>query len=514
MDFVVRNGDGEEFEEFGSAVGDIEEAKRVLRNPGIGADRARMRWALHKIDEASMLISACSGGRWELSDSRFDVHGALAGYDAFAQACTDPSRNPFIEFFERTVVDRLFVDKPRVVGISISYFSQLIPAVALAKIVRRCVPGVRVIFGGAYLTQSAEDMVRVPVRALGVDAFVLHDGEVAFDNWLRNVLRGEGVLSSPNLYVADGDRYRCAGIGGCEFVDLDELPVPMWTSDGLDLSLYLTPRYPVGLPLSRGCYWGRCEYCNISSQASSKYRRRCVEKAVEDIRAIVGETGSRWFDFPVDSFRPKDLQQLGLGLLEAGIEIEWGAEVLLDPGFDATVVADLARSGCKCLRFGMESASADVLRKMNKPVRPEVAAKILALCREHGIRTAVMFIVGFPTETRGQLNETYDFIVENRDNIDFLTFHRYSLVVGSRMAKDPGAYGMYLRPGRAVFSPNLPFVNTNIGGMQEDHIVGAADLMRESLREYFPDIGELWTAGIGGWLTFANCCEGARFSGG
>jgi len=121
-----------------------------------------------------------------------------------------------------------------------------------------------------------------------------------------------------------------------------------------------------------------------------------------------------------------------------------------------------------------------------------------------------MFIVGFPLETQSQLQNTYDFIVENHTHIDFLTFHSYSLVVGSPMADDPGAYGLYTKSGRAVFSPNVPFVNTNPGGMQEDHVQGMVEPLRESLREYFPDLGELWTVGIGGWMTFAHCCESPK----
>ncbi|HQB43122.1 MAG TPA: radical SAM protein, partial [Polyangiaceae bacterium] len=339
------------------------------------------------------------------------------------------------------------------------------------------------------------------------DAVVLHDGEHALDLWLRHVLMGDPEPSHPNVWLRDSNRYRRTSFGACPQVDLDSLPIPMWIADGLRLDDYLVPQYPIALPLSRGCYWGRCVFCNISSQTSSSYRRRSVANAIADIKAAMAETGSRWFDFPVDSFRPKHLRELALAIVQEGLSIEWGAEVLLDRGFNDEVLADLARSGCRCLRFGMESACPQTLRAMNKPVQPQTARRVLGSCRKHGIRTAVMFIVGFPSETQAQIQQTYDFVVDNRDRIDFLTFHTYSLVLGSPMAEDPGKYGLYLKPGRAIFSPNLPFVNTNPGGMQEDHVAQIVEPMRESLREFFPDLGELWTVGIGGWMTFANCCE-------
>ena len=217
-------------------------------------------------------------------------------------------------------------------GISISYLSQLIPALSLVRCVRKHLPGTAIILGGAYLTATDYEIARVPVSTLQADAVALYDGELVLDAWLASILRDGPKPSLSNLYVRDGEKYRPTTTGPSPRIDLDDLPTPMWTADGLALGSYLVPKYPIALPLSRGCYWGRCVFCNISSQTASRYRKRSVEKAVEDIRAAVLETGSNWFDFPVDSFKPKDLHALSRALLDAGVEIEWGAEVLLDPG--------------------------------------------------------------------------------------------------------------------------------------------------------------------------------------
>ena len=61
-------------------VSEIERAKETLRRPGVGADTNTMRWALHTIRDASVLLTAASGGGWELQDSKFDVPGALRSF--------------------------------------------------------------------------------------------------------------------------------------------------------------------------------------------------------------------------------------------------------------------------------------------------------------------------------------------------------------------------------------------------------------------------------------------------
>jgi radical SAM superfamily enzyme YgiQ (UPF0313 family) len=162
------------------------------------------------------------------------------------------------------------------------------------------------------------------------------------------------------------------------------------------------------------------------------------------------------------------------------------------------------------LRFGLESASTATLQAMRKASRPNSAARVLAACRQHGIRTGVMVIAGFPSETQAGLGETYDFLVDHRDQIDFVGIHPYSLVPGSVMARDPGSFGLYLRPRTAVFTTSLPFANANPIGMQNEDLPRVIAAMKEGLREHCPDLGELWTAAIGGWMTFAASCGGQR----
>jgi len=204
--------------------------------------------------------------------------------------------------------------------------------------------------------------------------------------------------------------------------------------------------------------------------------------------------------------RPKELAALASGILEAGLVVEWGAEVLLDAGFKDDVLELMARSGCRCLRFGMESASRRVLDAMNKPNRPAESERILTTCKREGIQTAVMCIAGYPSETQGELWETFDYLVDHRDVIDFVTIHQYSLVPGSAMAADPAAHGLVRLPQEAVLWSSMPFMNTNAVGMRPEDLPRVIAAMREGLKEHYADIDEMWTVAIGGWMTFPACC--------
>jgi len=487
-------------------VGEIDDAKEALRTPGVEHDRDRMRRAFETINNAGIVMTAASRGRYEHDFRHFGVNSAFRSFANLEETLSDPDQNPYLDYTEQFVLPRLRREKPRTVGVSLTYFSQVIPGFTLVRKIREHLPDTPIVVGGAYLTAVEHDIGRIPASLLPADAIIVHDGEEALDSWLRIVLdRTDAPSSVPNCYLPE-DTFTRSDAENVAHTDLNNLPGPMWTSDGLHLDRYLVPRYPIPLPLARGCYWGRCSYCNISCQTAATYRTRPVDKSIEDMRVAMRETCSNWFDLPVDSYRPRDLHALAGAILKAGLEVEWGAEVLLDPAFKDEVIADLARSGCRTLRFGLESASIDTLKAMNKPTRPDSALRILKACKRNGIQTAAMLIAGFPTESQRELNLTYDYLVESHEFIDFLTIHQYSLVPGSPMANDPSRFGLYLLEPEAVLWTSLPFVNTNLVGMKNEDLPRVVGSMKESLSEYYTDLGELWTVAIGGWMTFPACC--------
>ncbi len=487
---------------------EIDDAKKALRVPGIELDHDRMRAAFRTIGDAGKVLTAKGRGSYTHDFRNFSAPKAFASWGAMGLVVDDPEVNPYLELFERHALPRIARDMPKVLGVSITYFSQVLPAITLVRMARRAFPDLKILVGGAYLTSVEHEIGRIPAAVVPADAIVLHDGEIPLERLLGWIVRGEGRLEDvPGCYAPGAnDRFSLVSDTPVPQIDLEQLPVPMWTSAGLDLSQYLVPKYAIPLPLSRGCYWGRCVYCNISSQTSASYRVRPVEMAVADVKAAIAETGSNWFDFPVDSFRPRELLDLVRALEREGVEIEWGAEVILDRNFRDELIEQLADGGCRTLRFGLESASAETLKEMNKPIRPAEALQIFRSCKKHGIQTAAMLIAGFPTEPQARLQETFDFLVEASDAIDFVTVHQFSVVPGSVMAERPGDFGLHLLPVEGILRSNLPFASSNPVGMRNSDLPRVIDSMLEGLRDYYPDLGELWKVAIGGWMTFPAAC--------
>jgi len=281
---------------------------------------------------------------------------------------------------------------------------------------------------------------------------------------------------------------------------------------GIELDRYLTPVPIVALPISRGCYWGKCTFCNISNQTTSPYRVRPTAQIVADIRALSASLATSCFDFCVDAFHPQGLAQLAGELLREGLDVRWNAEVLLDRQFTAERLRLMAESGCRHLRFGFESANPETLAAMNKRNDPEVVRRILGDCAGLDIKVSLMSIIGFPTETEEQAWRTLRFYVEQKELVSFVTLHSFNVSAGSPIMRSPELCGIELVPRPGLLQPSFDYRNGNPEGMSAERAEALVAEMEEVIRQHFPQHAEIHTVGIGGWLTFLACCRHeARF---
>jgi anaerobic magnesium-protoporphyrin IX monomethyl ester cyclase len=474
-----------------------------LKTPGVERDLASMVSCIRVIRESGALISA-SHGLCRLDYSHYDIVGAFASWETLRETVTSAERNLLWTYFVERSIPRIRDYGAELIGISVSYFSQLLPALCLTGLIKEAWPKLPVLLGGAFLKAVQDDLKTMPTWVVPADGICIGDGEPTFTAYIETLLNRGDLATVPNLLLAKNGRFVSTG----HWVELPLYvpPVPMMDTDGLVLTSYLVPRYALPLPITRGCHWHRCVYCNISNQARERYRNRDTSRCIGDIRFLIERCGTDWFDFPTDSVLPRDLKRLATALVESNLKIRWAAEVLLDPRLSDELIELLAESGCCFLRFGLESACERTLTLMDKRVDLSEAARILRSCRRAGIKTGVMLIVGFPTETQAELLQTVDYLLAQAENIDFLTLHQFTVAPGSKLAAQPDLAGVHLLPRRAVLTPSLPYAHTNPVAMRPEDLPNVVEVLLDRLSEAFPQSGQLWASGIGGWLTFAASC--------
>ena len=283
--------------------------------------------------------------------------------------------------------------------------------------------------------------------------------------------------------------------------DLNALPTADHT--GLPLDQYWVPEPALLLNSSRGCYYGRCEFCMISpatwgpARMGKSYRLRSTDRVVEDIRKVHEQTGVSAFNLANDILPPKPLADLGEALAASKMPVTWDSEIRLERGLNRSVLEKMHLGGCRHLRFGFESASARVGELMNKGTDLEVTERILRDCRDIGITVCLLTQVGFPGETADDARETSSFLKRHADKVSFLSLTQFVLEEGSGVYQKPGQFGLSILP--RADDEDLSWMHSyelNDGGGSEEAGRRYRD-METLLDQDYPDRDLFFKGGLG-----------------
>ena len=182
---------------------------------------------------------------------------------------------------------------------------------------------------------------------------------------------------------------------------------------------------------SRGCPYS-CKFCDREATGGKNYKMRSAQSLVDEMILLTEEYNIDFLGY-IDDNATLNLGRLKklCGLMkEKGISLNWGAHARMDDiGRTPAKAKLLKESNCIYLGFGGESANMDILKKMNKGSIiynsgtyryegrdfPKIYIDALDYCRTYDIHCNVTWIMGYPTETLEQLQDTVAFILFMED---------------------------------------------------------------------------------------------------
>jgi len=344
------------------------------------------------------------------------------------KADADPEKSPFHEGFQ-AVGNRLAINSVTLVGISMAFPGQIQPGFSLAYHLRQQLPGVHITVGGPSITQllvrhTPENQARI----LGpFDSAVLYQGEDALLDLVNTLERGEKISRI---------------INGRIDTRIDCLPPPDF--DGLPLESYFSPELVLPYDPARGCYWGKCAFCHygLCQHGTAKYRERKVDDMVTHLKELSSRFGCRNFYFSQDAFLPKSARKLALALQKSGLDIHWSSDMRPEPELTPQLCLDLKSGGALSMALGIESASPEVLKLINKGVTVDKMRRAVENLSRSGIAVDAMCFNGFPTETSADAMATLGFIRALREEISLFICGRFGLWHGSDVALHPERYNI------------------------------------------------------------------------
>lgn len=301
--------------------------------------------------------------------------------------------------------------QPDVIGWQLYTFDLQVVRAAVHE-TKKCNPDIVTIAGGPHPSTIPEETLTF----IGPQLDFAFAGEA--ETGLRKFLDGVSPAEVPGLIWRDGDRVR---VNERVFVDdLDTLGRPAW--DLIRPETYpeaqhgaFFEKFPIApVMVTRGCPF-HCTFCSGYLVSGHKVRFRSVAHVLDEIQYLYHERGIREFHIVDDNFtiRKSYVMEFLRGLQALNLDLSWATPngVRMDT-LDDEMLALMQETGLYLISLGIESGSDRILELMRKSLTVAKTREAVAMIHRHKIAIAGFFILGFPGETRADMEATVKLSLE------------------------------------------------------------------------------------------------------
>ncbi len=389
------------------------------------------------VDALNLLLRAFSTAEpvVTVGASSLEVGDVLQSLHSLADFVDDYDVNPFLTFYEQEA-DKI-ATPPRYFGISIIGTEQIVPGLALGRVLKRRFPNVPIIVGGSVFSRLVDkDSLIRELFGRYFDYICRYEGEGPMDALLSSA--DPKMDRSPNLAFLDPVNGELVVTPLCEPLVMDDVPTPDF--DDLSLELYFTPEVVLPLLATRGCYWGKCAFCYHGMIYQDRYRMRSPNHTARDVATLEQRYGVRHFSFNDEAIPPKLFRYLPDAI--PSDRYFFTALYKFERVFTREDFERMHNIGFRSLYIGLETASERVQKHMLKNNRQSTMIQCLQGASDAGIWNHTFNFFGFPTESESEAEETIQFLLTNSNIIHSEGTGTFSFEHNAPVAYDPARFGV------------------------------------------------------------------------
>ena len=365
----------------------------------------------------------------------------------------------FETFFEGYLGPLFRSDPPLLAGLSVVFPGHIVPALRIARTIRRLSPQTQIVFGGPFVMFH---LSRAPHDAFFryMDYMIVGDGEVPLASLYETLRSGSPDLESvPGLIYLDGGGRRANAEGPhlpleASYPEYGDFPMEAYYRQAKDPFAFFR--------MSRGCSWARCAFCRTRSPLISCYQEADPDRFFERVRDHAREAGTVFFPFTDDEASPERVEVFARRVIEEKLPIEWSINMRMDGRLTLDRCRLFREAGCINLIMGLESFHDRLLKLIAKGISVPLIERVLSNASWAGRRAGIYMIVGLPTETVEEAEESFRRIFRycKEGDVSYVFYSPYQVLSDSPIGHDPARYGitsLALPEGLDLDPPNVWF---------------------------------------------------------
>lgn len=288
-----------------------------------------------------------------------------------------------------------------------------------AGLFKNLLPNTPIAVGGPHATALGEKLL----GTLGFDYIVRGEGELGFVGLLDALERGDRYPENPipglKFVKPDGSVHK--NPPNKALLDVNTLPLPAWDLIAFeDYSTFarMTPTQVGGfyapIMTSRGCPF-HCTYCH--DVFGSRFRAMKPMRVIEHMEQLISGFGITDFEiiddiFNLDYDRAIEICRL---IRERGLKIRFSfPNGLRTDLLDRRLIQELHLAGAYHIAFAVETGCHRLQKTIKKHLDLEKVRENIDIAVEEGLFTWGFFMLGFPGETKEQIEKTLAFAYSSK----------------------------------------------------------------------------------------------------
>jgi len=480
----------------GSRFQQIKDLEWFFGNIGV-QDKARYKCTMY-LEDISDLIQATVGPHFGFSKYAERISRTAVSFSPILEELNKPN-NYLDEILVEKVKTYFEEEIPSMVGFTVPFGGNLYGALKAGQWIKTHYPKVKISMGGGYPNTELRELSDPRVFDF-VDYITLDDGEGPFLALLKHLEDAE-VHSELKRTCRRNSNNEVEFIDnkvGGDFLHAQK-PAPSYT--GLRFNEYLSvidmpnPMHRLWndgrwnkMTVAHGCYWKKCSFCDITLDYIGRYDQASATHLVDQMEALIAETGETGFHFVDEAAPPAALRDLAIEILRRGLQVSWWTNIRFEKTFSPDLCKILAASGCIAVTGGLEVASPRILELIDKGISIDQVAKVCKGFHDAGILVHAYLMFGFPTQTEQETIDSLEVVRQLFENqlLHSGHWHQFAMTVHSPVGKDPEKYGV-IRTGPVFegFANNDLYHEDPKGANHEQY----SDGLKKALYNYMHGIG-------------------------
>jgi radical SAM superfamily enzyme YgiQ (UPF0313 family) len=348
--------------------------------------------------------------------------------------------NMYRAFFTESDYLKRLPTSVHTVGISIPMGPQLGPALILARTLKSIYPDITIVVGGPTLSLMAlESLTYLLDHEPSIDAVVRFDGERPL---LTLVTQKESGIWNPGLVagVSSNIMGKVTHHSSESGLPLKDLPYAEY-----DVTLMARLADPeIGIVQARGCYWGKCAYCDFIElyKGSPPYRIRSPKQVVDEMEYQLRRHGVSRFSLITEALPASFAAKMSNLIIDRGMNIQWSSFAMVEKHFTQELFSLMNQAGCEYLVIGAETMTDRVLALVNKFARQEDNIRFFLAAQQQGVKLRVNLIPDLPSTTYEESLRSLELFRDLAACFDTVSIFPFEATRSSAVGRSPEQYGL------------------------------------------------------------------------